>query len=53
MELLFKVFGEQAKELCKAMNLQMTSDANDINRKVWFFYEPVEGHPVVEVQIEV
>jgi len=50
--LVFKVFGETAKELAKVMGLEMQGDENDANTKVRFYYKPIEGHPVVEVEID-
>ena len=48
-----KVFEKQAKELCDKLGLKMKGDHADVNKKVWFFYEPVEGHPIVEIEIDV
>jgi hypothetical protein len=53
MQLDFKVFGPQAKELAKRMGLEMSGDTSDVNGKVFFEYKPVEGHPIVEVWMEV
>jgi len=53
MYLEMKVFGEQASQLAKTLGLDMKGDRVDVNTKVFFTFKPVEGHDIVEVEMDV
>jgi len=48
----FTLFGDTAKTLAKWLGLVMDGDETDLNTTVRFYYKSVEGHPVLEVEIE-
>ena len=48
----FTLFGDKAREVAKWLGLIMSGDETSYHTTVYFFYKSVEGHPVLEVEIQ-